>query len=330
MENGVILTGIDGSDPLHFLCTLGILNILNKKFFTKGEGCLPKVAWKNLGKWRPIFLGIETFDELINSVLDDRESFNDDILNFEYVKLEKNGSKLFKGLRPPLAVLRGWIHRSLSNDNDAEYTACLMAETASEKLKDEKVVDYEVILEKGIVLDIQAPLDKAAMPTFFDFTSRNAQFLDQLKRIKDSFDVEEIAKELLFGLFFEDEVRTMGWDITADAPNALFGDRQKCSKPVVEWLAFRGLPFFPVFGYGSGLNTTSCRGKRKNGVFLWPIWEIPVFLSRDVVFSLMSYKNIEFLAELERKRLGIECIFMSKMEKAADGYSGIFAPSSFL
>ncbi len=328
MNDGILLPGIDGSDPLHFLCTLGIMTALDARLDAGQTGCAPRVAWKNMGKWRPVFLGFEQFSEIATFLLQDRESFEDKILDFGYLKQEKKGIKTFKGLSPPVAVLRGWLQKDSAGSQGSAYGACLMAETATENIKDEKIVSREIILENNVPLDEKAPINQAAMPTFFDFTSRNTQFLDQISIIKECFDLDEISNELLHGNFSEDAKRAMGWDSTADAPGALFGDKPKRSKPVIEWLAFRGLTLLPTFGSGRTLQTTACSGRRKNGLFVWPIWEQPVSLSRAAIYSLMSYRNLGNLNPVERKELGISSVFASKMAKAADGYSGVFMPSS--
>ena len=64
MDDGIILSGIDGSDPLHFLCTLGILTILDARSNDQQMDRAPRVTWKNLGKWSPVFLGLKSFDEI--------------------------------------------------------------------------------------------------------------------------------------------------------------------------------------------------------------------------------------------------------------------------
>jgi hypothetical protein len=96
-------------------------------------------------------------------------------------------------------------------------------------------------------------------------------------------------------------------------------------RPGAEWLAFRGLVFFPVAGRGSVLSTTGCHGRRKDGVFVWPLWSVPAGMPS--IASLLRMADLDRLDGPARRELGVVQVFRARLTKKADGYSGMFAPS---
>jgi hypothetical protein len=57
--------------------------------------------------------------------------------------------------------------------------------------------------------------------------------------------------------------------------------------PGADWLAFRGLIFYPVTRTSRGsLRTTACDAEWKRSAFRWPIWTRPA--TRHVIRSLVA------------------------------------------
>lgn len=204
----------------------------------------------------------------------------------------------------------------------------LLAAQKIAKRRDEPLASaasHELLEEHGIRADPAAPLDRMTLPTFFDFTSRNAQFLDQLSEIRKELDRAKIASELEAGSADPAATRSMDWDPMADTPGAIYTGYTRGFLPASEWLAFRGLVHLPVTGEGATLHTTACSGRRKAGAFTWPLWERPACLG--AVRSLVAYPGLETLGASGREALGIAVVLRAGLVKKADGYSGMFAPA---
>jgi len=320
----IAVPAIDGSTPLGFLAALGVLKVLDER---NGKASAPRLGWKLLDKWRPLYAGVDSFDDIVGAVADDVDRWAaSTVLAFRYPKREKAGIKLVGAARPPVAILRHWLTDRLKNNDlqALEYMAAFTCETATEQADQKKQLSPDDLRGIGIEFDRQSTLAQVTQSTHFDFTSRNAQFLEQVEYVRRGLARELIADGLRSGVRVS-SATTLDWDPTADAPAAIYTVGSAGLQPVVEWLAFRGLAFFPVVGRQGAVRTTSCRGRRKDGSFVWPLWHTPIDLL--AVSSLVRYPEIEKLDADERRALGVEQVFRCALTKKADGYTGMFAPS---
>ncbi|HVS14909.1 MAG TPA: hypothetical protein VMV46_13350 [Thermoanaerobaculia bacterium] len=314
MSYEIVIGGLDGATPLGFLASLGALTVLSERPGESDGGSPPRLSWRQLDTWRPVLHGDHSFEQIVDALWDDVVAWEDHpVLGFRYLKLEKRGSKPVGGLRAPLAVLRAWLvaRREAGDEGSLACSAALMCETANE------------LLEKDA--DRDSPLDRVTLPTYFDFTSRNAQFLEQLGEIRSALSRDLIAAELETGKPDPAAPRSMDWDPMADTPGAIYTGYTRGFLPVSEWLAFRGLVHFPVTGDGATLRTTACTGRRKSGTFVWPLWNRPA--SAGAVGSLVAYPGLEELSATARQALGIVSVLRAGLVKKADGYSGMFSPA---
>lgn len=265
-------------------------------------------------------------DRVVDAVYEDARAWaTAPILGFRYLKQEKNGPKVVSGVRAPVAVLRKWLsnHRTIQDETALAYACALMCEIANEPI--DEPVDRDVVASHRIEATEDAPLDRVTMPTFFDFTSRNAYFLDQVSVIREYLDRDIIEAGILRGQLDPSAPRTLHWDPGADTPAAIYTGFAAGFLPVAEWLAFRGLVCFPLSGTGSRLETTGCSGRRKQGEFVWPLWEVPA--GTDTVRSLVAYPGLAGLDAGARAALGISAIHRSVLTKQADGKTGMFSPA---
>jgi len=322
--NKIVLRGMNGSIPVHFLGALGVLEILAERV-PIGGGERPRLCWE-AGTWHPQIESPVQREKLL-AVLDaDRMAWEDSrLLRFSYPKVEKAGVKQFHGLRPAAAAWRGFLEEILEEGDMGamRFAAALVCETATELLPTEKTPHPSDFVESRI--DVAAPIERSALQTAFDFTSRNVQFLDQAEQIRKSLD-SDLLSRALFSLNDDESAmtRSLGWGASSDAPYALYTPRRRAD-PAMEWLAFRGLPFFPVAGAGSRLSTSACQGRRKDGFFTWPLWSAAI--TQRVVRSLIRRPRLALLSATTRNALGISGVFRAKLTKGADGYSGVFSPT---
>lgn len=329
MRESIRLPGLDGSTMLGFVAAIGVLEAL--QCTTKGGSTTPTLSWGFEGGWAPIVTGVASEDEIVERVLlDARSELVEQVLRFEYLKVEKAGTKRVSSLKPPVAVLRKALLRSLRADAHgvAEFLAALCCETALSPADDTKVADAQALRAAGIDFDEDARLDMMAEPTPFDFTSRNVQFLDQLKLIRGALTFDRIDQQLFHGLG-SDSDRIMRWDSRVDTPASLFERARATTQPVAEWLAFRGVRSFVLSTVGSRLAMPGFQGRRKAGDFTWVLWEGP--LSLEVVRSVLAHRwELEPSAGASAK--GILAAFSVAFRKDATGYDGVVSaavPVSF-
>ena len=325
-HNGIALPGLDGGTPVGFLAGLGVLRLLRGRENERSTQ-EPRLSWRLDDRWHPVVYGVEgDLETIAQRVADDAEAWaTAPVLKFRYPKREKRGLKPVGALAAPVAVYRAWLkHRLDAGDLESlVYAAALAFEAAAEPR--EGGVTEEELRQHGVPYDSAAPIGHSTLPTVFDFTSRNAQFLEQVDEIRRNLDADSIRDTLRDGTPDPGADRTLDWDPAADAPGAIYGRRLFGLRPAAEWLAFRGLAFFPVAGRGGQLRTTACRGRRKSGEFIWPLWDVEA--TTPAIASLLRCPDLDRLDPATRRERGIVQVFRSRLTKKADGYSGMFAPT---
>ena len=105
----------------------------------------------------------------------------------------------------------------------------------------------------------------------------------------------------------------------------LFRSYRRGYLPVHEWLAFRGLAYFPIATSRGKICNTACTGRRLDGEFTWPLWDAAIAL--DAIRSLVAYPGLSRLDRDARSAFGIAAVLCAKLTKKADGRSGTFAPT---
>ena len=321
---GLALEGLDGGTPLGFLASLGVLRALATEPNTQ-----PTLHWELRNHWVPVLSNSGSMNVVVERLASDAAAWAESaVLNFRSPKVEKRGPKAVGNLKAPVAVYRHWVRDCLDRrDYEAmEYASALMTDLATTPIDDANVPTEAQIAQLGIHFEPGGALDRSTVPTFFDFTSRNAQFLEQVDAIRSSLDADQFRDCLEHGVPDPMAVSTtMDWDPSADAPGAIYSATVSGRRPAAEWLAFRGLAYFPVTGHGSTSYTTACRGRRKDGVFAWPIWNVPA--THDTIRYLTRMPGLDKMGPAARRELGVTQVFRARLTKKADGYSGVFSPT---
>jgi hypothetical protein len=321
----LVIEGLDGGTPLGFLAGMGVQRVLADRARALG-GSEPLLSWRLLDAWRPVLRGPASLEVVSRAVYEDAVAWGSaPILSFRYVKIEKNGPKLVGGLRPPLAVLRRWLRerREAGDEASLTYAAALMCETTGEPIEEPATI--EQLGDHGIEAAAEVPLDQSGGRTFFDFTARNAQFLEQVEEIRRYLDETVVEEGLRSGRVDAGAPRSMDWDPTADTPGAIYTGHSRGFLPVAEWLAFRGIAALPVCSRGAAVSTTACVGRRLNGGFIWPLWEAPA--GPETSRSLLAWPRLDRLGQAALRALGITAVLRADLTKKADGYSGVFSPA---
>lgn len=328
-ESGLLIPGIDGETPLGFLAGLGLLQVVSDTFErgrVSSVGDRPRLAWRQADAIRPVLFGTASLELLAELILEDSRYWGDSaVLRFRYVKQEKQGPKPVGGLSAPLAVVRAWQRDRREAEDEASlfYGAALFCEDLTEVNGTPASADDHAAQE--VPIDPDVALELTVAKTFFDFTARRAQFLEQAEAIRAYLNMEIISDALRTGAVDYNAPRTLDWDPSADTPGAIYTGFRRGYLPVHEWLGFRALKLFPIAKAGTRVRMTACSGRRLDGEFTWPIWERPASL--DVVRSLVSYPNLAGLGLEQRRALGLSGLLRAELTKKADGYTGTFAPS---
>ncbi len=326
-SQSIVLHGLNGSIPVDFLAALGVLVLLTR--FSRLD-IRPTLAWTSEAEgFRPVLHSLGGFSDVFVAASAARNRFRDELGGLTYVKMEKNGPKRFRGLRPPLAVFREWLVAHSNQDDlwPVRHASALCCETVVDKVQAPSTPDH--LKSAGIGFDSKSSLESAVRQTAFDFTCRNEQFLDQIIKLGDLITEERLRSELLLSVAMPDKTQvTLHWELSATTPAAVVGAAKLPSRGSVEWLAFWGLGLLPVFGRGNQIKTTACIGQRRSAMFVWPTWSdsLPV----PVVSSLLSHAQLKVLSHAKRARLGIIAVFESRLGLAADGYTGMFSPTCLL
>lgn len=323
-EAALIIPGIDGATPLGFLAALGLLRVLEEHSVATGRK--PRLNWKLVDTWRPTLQGVNSVAELAQIVFDDRARRTDSpVLKFRYVKQEKQGPKSVGGLKAPLGVVRAWVHERREKRDEASlaHAAALFCQDVTEINKQPATLaDYNA---EGIQVDREVDIERTVERSFLDFTSRNAQFLEQVEKIRESVTtVDRVREALETGHVDYDAERSLDWDPASDTPGAIYTGFRRGFLPVHEWLGFLALELFPLAGTGQKVRMTACSGRRLDGEFTWPLWERPA--SIRVIYGLLGHPDLPKFDPQTRRLFGISEIFAAGLTKKADGYTGTFAP----
>lgn len=325
VSEGLVVPGIDGSTPLGFLAALGLLQVLHDANRAEGTS---RLSWKQLDAWRPILHIVDSLEALVQITFEDRTRWGDSpVLAFRYVKQEKQGPKAVGGLKAPLPIVRTWTRalRESRDESSLAYGAALFCQDVTELNKKPATVEEHRTAAVAVGAEVtDEDMTRTVERTFLDFTSRNAQFLEQVEVIRSHLTVERIASALTSGDADYDAPRTLDWDPSSDTPGAIYTGFRRGYLPVHEWLAFRALRFFPLSGSGSKARMTACTGRRLDGDFKWPLWERPA--SADAIRSLLGHPDLPRLSSEERRAFGISELLGAGLTKKADGYTGTFAP----
>lgn len=328
--NEVLLPGLDGSNPLGFLAALGVLRVLSGAAGTP----VPRLRWAETAAPIIVLDAALTTDELCRALAADavnrlaRAALAVRFLKVENDKKSDTGkrTKQVGDLTLPHAVLRGVVERCVAAGDFDELATIggFVSETATDESKDDGSGTWEEHRAAGIPVSEAGRSGRATMPTFFDFTSRNAHFIEQLCLIGEAVSEAGVESELLRGVG-PDGARSLDWNPGADRPGALYRASAPPPRPVSEWFAALGLAALPVCGRDGRAQISLCSGRRKAGTFTWPLWSTNT--SWATVRSLVG-TDPSRLGPDARAARGIFAVYRCDLGKTADGYGGRFSPSS--
>ena len=295
----VILTGLDGTNPLGFLAALGVL-----EGSTDGSSDL-RLRWRYEGSWRPVLTSpYSDIDTLIERLDADRKNcINDPALALEY--------DAKKDLKPP----------------PGRFRQLLVELSGAAQPTNRRSVDWASAFATDVAVDNKGN----TKPTALHFTAGQQQFLQMVDELVNNVTTDDLREALEGPWRYVRPLPVMGWDATSSRDYALRAADPSTDKklgiPGADWLAIRGLTFLPAVPRGNRVMTTGCVGGWKDGRLRWPLWTVP--LNAPVIRSVLCH-NVETMTKHERAARGIGVVFRSDIGRSDQGGYGSFKPASVI
>lgn len=269
MKNDVLLSGIDGANPLGFLAALGALRTLRSDAVDAG------LSWKkHANAWRPVLTLDVSIEE--GELVERLHAKLTTSIPAEVFALGDNPSVPLDVFRP---YARASAQAALDGDRTrADFAAAFAGEHPVDK--DGKVPDTALRTMSG---------------------AGHQHFLKFMRNFVEQVRPEHLRKALFDTWRYDDPVQnmTLRWDPSDDSRYALrwsdpSGDPDRKSIGSM-WganrLAIEALPLFPTLPTHRQLETVGfhTQGARKTH-WTWPIWEAPAGL--DTVRSLLDMADV--------------------------------------
>ncbi|MGH4009075.1 MAG: type I-G CRISPR-associated protein, Cas3-extension family [Pseudonocardiaceae bacterium] len=307
MTRELELPALDGTNPLGFLATLGVLDVVHR------AGREPTMRWTADLVPVPVFRGVSGEDELVELVDADRLRWQDSVV------LHGPANDRFDDLKPLPEAHHEWAREvvaTLGVDRaDADLFCGLLAEGAVDGKGNGK-------------------------PTHLHFTAGQQKFLVMVRELASRVDAERI-REAIFGPWREDSpLPTLSWSSQGERIYALRAVNPSSEKrlgvPGADWLAFLGLGFFPTravtgnYGQPASLETSGCDRSWKRSALRWPLWTVP--LERDTIWSLVGDSDVvgkdRRLSPDELRARGVLQVMQAPIRRSEQGGYGSFGGAS--
>jgi hypothetical protein len=297
--NEIPLPALEGTNPLGFLAALGVLDALS------GTVAGATLRWTDELVPCAVIGGAGDLDELLDVLDRDREQWAaNPVLTF-------SPERLLTDAKPEEQQLRKWFEFVSDDPQASDHLCAIVAEWAFDN-------------------------NKRAKPTHLHFTAGQQQFLGMIRDLVAGVDRDRLTEAMCGPWRYDSSLPTLSWDSRGERVYALRGGNPSKEKrlgvPGADWLAFRGLVFYPVArGEGGYLRTTACNDAWKSSAFRWPLWKVPA--TRAVVGSLVADRTLvskrasEKVQETELAARGILSLRESRIRRSEQGGYGSFAAS---
>ena len=309
----LVLTGIDGANPLGFLAALGTLLLLRQGKFPEA-----RLAWKRTATWQPVLTGVLSADQGMlcdalaaalrgRSVPDDAEASRREAQkafdeakkvlkekNEEIKKRKLRGEARKAAIKKEVEPLEQELNRKRDVWLEALKQAVPSPELALGKHIDCTSDEYRQCTEdilKDSDFAQRAPLDLLAAfasdgcvessgrvsstPFCFVTGSGSQYFLDTVRRLMEQVTVERILSVLFKPWTYTDKKLSLRWDPKEAARYALMDVNPSSLGGYTVWMA-------NLLAYQALMLLPSAPGRRglettgwQDTEFSWPIWQYP-------------------------------------------------------
>jgi hypothetical protein len=259
--NDVVLPALEGTNPLGFFAALGVLDALSASF----AGIT--LRWTDELVPCAVIGGVDGADSILDTLDSEREKWP------ASVTLGFPQEAPLSDAKPEATQLRQWmeaVFHGAVNRVDADLICALVAEGAFDR-------------------------NKKAKPTHLHFTAGQQQFLDMVRTLISEVKRDRLHEAIFGPWAYDSSLPSLSWDARGERVYAIRASNPskeaRLGVPGADWLAFRGLVFYPVTRTAGGsLRTAGCDGPWKQGAFRWPLWSVPA--TRDVVRSLVADQSL--------------------------------------
>jgi hypothetical protein len=263
----------------------------------------PTLRWRHEGLWNPVLTSIHAdLDSLIDHLDDDRLACVQD----HALRLSYDGKR---DLKPPPRVFRNYLLE--------------LSGTAAPANR--RSVDWAAAFATDVAVDNNGN----TKPTALHFTAGQQQFLQMVEELVTNVTKDDMREAMEGPWAYRKPLPVMGWDATSSRDYALRASDPSTDKklgvPGADWLAVRGLAFFPCVPVGQRIATTRCAGGWKNGSFSWPLWTVA--LTSSIIRTLLRL-DIEGMRRTERTARGVGAVLRAGIRRSDQGGYGSFEPSS--
>ena len=305
--NPLLLTGLDGRNPLGFLAAIGLLRVLDDDA-RRRQVALPSLSFEP-GTAIARLTSDLALDTIIERVLNDAATQADNrALQFAYTKdgdeAAPGSRDAIRDLKPPPALATKLLRDVATAP---ERVAGLAAAWFSELVQDNK---------------------GSTKPTGFHFTAGQQTFLGMVEDLRTGITGQDVREALLGPWTNSSSLPSLTWDSSVTRLYALrAGDpsgEKRGSIPAANWLGVIALEAFPVATIKGELVTTGIKGRWKDSVFRWPLWS-PGTTFR-VVCSLLRVDASSWTVAM-REALGITEVLGAKILRSDQGGYGSLSPA---
>jgi hypothetical protein len=254
----ISLPALEGTNPLGFLAALGVLDAMS--------ATIPNVTlrWTEDLVPHAVVGGPGDLGQLLDTLDKDREQW----VGSAVLRFPADGQPLADA-KPDCRQLRQWFeHVSDQNRHraDTNLLCALVAEDAFDN-------------------------NGRAKPTHLHFTAGQQKFLSMVRELAAAVNRDRLQEGICGPWRYDSPLPSLSWDARGERVYAVRAvnpsNEKRLGVPGADWLAFRGLIFYPVMRNSRGsLRTTACDAEWKSSAFRWPIWTRPV--TRHVVRSLVA------------------------------------------
>ena len=300
---GLMLCGLDGSNPLGFLAAIGTAVVLHSEF---PRLCL---GWKPTGEgWRPWLTGCGDDDlEFASTLLTILKHASTDVFEIDN-KMPFDANKFSHHLRI------AHEEASIAYRRDADFLCSFGTELYPD-------------LKTCVFQDSSLRMVRSG-------DSAGQGFPVYAKETRKSVDLGHVLRTLFHSWDYRDEGYSLRWDPIEDQRYALrWRDPSKSNLSdglgtmlAANSLAVEALPLFPTLLVGKKATTTGFQRRDRRVAFVWPIWRPPTGV--DTIRSLVAAPELH-TDPLQRSLLaqrGIEEIYSSQRVQQNQYYSN-FLPA---
>jgi hypothetical protein len=253
----LVLPGLSGTNPLGYLAALGVLDA--------ASAADPGVTlrWTDDLIPQAVVGGAGDLGALLEVLEDDRQRWENSVV------LRFPGGSPLADAKPEQPTLRQWY----------------------ETVRDEGDLYSDGNLLSALVAEGAFDNNKKAKPTHLHFTAGQQRFLEMVRELASSVDRDRFDEAIQGPWRYDSKRPSLSWDARGERIYAVRATNPSSEKrlgvPGADWLAFRGLVFYPVKRTDRGaLRTTACDPEWKRSAFRWPLWSAPC--TRAVAASLVA------------------------------------------